>query len=173
MTNHYHLLIEAGRGGLSKPMHAVNAALARRFNARKERWGHLLGARYHSRPVLDPDNHPEVLRYIVLNPVAAGICHRPSAWPWSSYRATVGLEKPHPCLDAARALEPFAGDRRAFRRFVCERLDMRPLERILARDTDAALVLAHRVLGYPQTEVARVLGISQSVVSRRIARAGE
>ena len=29
------------------------------------------------------------LRYIALNPVAAGICKRPDEWPWSSYAVWV------------------------------------------------------------------------------------
>jgi putative transposase len=173
MSNHYHLLVKAGPGGLSQPMHTINAALARRFNDREERWGHLLGARFYSRAVLDPDHHPEVIRYIVLNPVAAGICRRPAHWPWSSYRATVGLVAPHPCLDLPRALEPFAGDRTAFRRYVSNRLDLSPLERILTRDTDSALLLANRVLGYSQSDIARVLGVSQRSVGRRILDAGD
>jgi putative transposase len=173
MSNHYHLLVQAGRHGLSQPMHAINAALARRFNDRQERWGHLLGARFHSRAVLDPDHHPEVVRYIVLNPVTAGICRRPSNWSWSSYRATVGLEAPHPCLDLPRALEAFGGDRTAFRRYVSERVGENPLERVLAANTNSALVLANRVLGYSQTEIASVLGISQAVVSRRMSQASE
>jgi REP element-mobilizing transposase RayT len=173
MSNHYHLLVEAGPGGLSHPMHAINAALARRFNDREERWGHLFGARFHSRPVIDAAHHPEVIRYVVLNPVAAGLCRRPAAWPWSSYRATAGLEDPHPCLDGRRVLDAFEGDRAAFRRYVCERLDLSPLERILHRDTESALVLANRVLGYSQSEIARVLGVSQTSVGRRLRAAGD
>jgi putative transposase len=173
MSNHYHLLVQAGPGGLSQPMHAINAALARRFNDREERWGHLLGARFHSRAVLDPDHRPEVIRYIVLNPVAAGICRRAAHWPWSSYRAAVGLVAPHPCLDLPRALEPFAGDRSAFRRYVSNRLHLTPLERILTRDTDSALLLANRVLGYSQSDIACVLGVSQRSVGRRILSVGD
>jgi hypothetical protein len=173
MSNHYHLLVEAGPGGLSQPMHAINAALARRFNDREERWGHLFGARFHSRPVVDAAYHPEVVRYIVLNPVAAGICRRPAGWPWSSYRATAGLEAPHSCLDLGRALGAFSGDRAVFCRYVSERLDLSPLERILVRDTPSALVLANRVLGYSQSEIARVLGVSQTSVGRRLRVAGD
>jgi REP element-mobilizing transposase RayT len=173
MSNHYHLLVESGPGGLSQPMHAINAALARRFNDREERWGHLFGARFHSRPVVDPPHHPEVVRYIVLNPVAAGICRRPAAWPWSSYRATAGLEEPHPCLDTRRALDAFGGDRATFCRYVSDRLDLSSLERILRPGTESALVLANRVLGYSQSEIATVLGVSQTSVGRRLRAAGD
>lgn len=32
----------------------------------------------------------ELARYVVLNPVRAGMCATPEQWPWSSYRAMVG-----------------------------------------------------------------------------------
>ena len=32
------------------------------------------------------------MRYVHLNPVRAGLCGHPADWPWSSYRATVGLD---------------------------------------------------------------------------------
>ena len=35
----------------------------------------------------------QLLRYIVLNPVEAGLVDDPGAWRWSSYRATAGLSK--------------------------------------------------------------------------------
>jgi hypothetical protein len=32
----------------------------------------------------------ELVRYIMLNPVRAGLVRRAEDWPWSSYRATTG-----------------------------------------------------------------------------------
>ena len=37
-------------------------------------------------------NLPELARYIVLNPVRAGMVNKPNDWAWSSYRASMGLE---------------------------------------------------------------------------------
>ena len=34
----------------------------------------------------------ELARYVVLNPVRAGKVAHPEEWPWSSYRASAGLE---------------------------------------------------------------------------------
>ena len=33
----------------------------------------------------------ELARYVVLNPVRAGMCETPEQWPWSNYLAMVGL----------------------------------------------------------------------------------
>jgi hypothetical protein len=35
----------------------------------------------------------ELCRYIVLNPVRAGLCLHPGEWRWSSYRATIGVAR--------------------------------------------------------------------------------
>ena len=37
-------------------------------------------------------NGLDVSRYVALNPVRAGLAADPAAWPWTSYRATAGLE---------------------------------------------------------------------------------
>jgi len=41
----------------------------------------------------------EVCRYVELNPVRAGMKRKPQTWPWSSYRAHVGLEATPEWLD--------------------------------------------------------------------------
>ncbi len=35
----------------------------------------------------------ELCRYVVLNPIRAKMVKHPKEWKWSSYRATVGMEK--------------------------------------------------------------------------------
>src|SRR5918994_2159178 len=65
--------------------------------------------------------HPDlaVCRYIVLNPVRAGLCRRPGRWQWSSYRATAGYVSPPTFLAADWVLGQFAEDpRRAALRYV-------------------------------------------------------
>lgn len=66
----------------------------------------------------------ELHRYIVLNPVRARIVKRVGDWPWSSYRATAGLERPPEWLNVDGTLGQFAKSRSAahaaFRRFVAE-----------------------------------------------------
>jgi len=49
----------------------------------------------------------EAIRYIVLNPVRAGLCQSPADWPWSSYRACAGTELAHPFLSVDRVLGLF------------------------------------------------------------------
>ena len=51
----------------------------------------------------------ELARYVVLNPVRAGMCALPELWPWSSYRATVGSAAPPEWLQTAWLLSQFGG----------------------------------------------------------------
>ena len=91
MRNHYHLLVETPQGNLSRGMRHVNGVYAQRFNLRHDRDGHLFQSRYKSF-LVEKDNYLlELSRYIVLNPVRAGVAHSPDQWPWSSYRVTAGL----------------------------------------------------------------------------------
>ncbi len=43
-------------------------------------------------PIEDENYLLTACRYIAYNPVRAGLCSSPEEWPWSSYRATAGLE---------------------------------------------------------------------------------
>lgn len=98
MDNHYHLLIETPDGNLSIGMRQLNGMYTQAFNRRHLRTGHLLQGRYKA-ILIQKENHLlEVCRYIVLNPVRAGMAELPGYWEWDSYRATAGRETPHACL---------------------------------------------------------------------------
>ena len=93
MDNHYHLLIETPETNLSRGMRQLNGVFTQDFNRIHQRVGHLFQGRYKA-IVVDKDAYLlEVSRYIVLNPVRAGIIKKPEEWKWSSYRALAGLEK--------------------------------------------------------------------------------
>ena len=85
MPNHYHLLLEYPETTLGRGMHRLNGRYARRFNVRHCRGGHLFQGRYDLEPVTRDGHLLETCRYIVLNPVRAGLCRLPEEWPWSSY----------------------------------------------------------------------------------------
>jgi REP element-mobilizing transposase RayT len=119
MTNHFHLLIQTPHPDLAVGMHRLNSAHANYFNRRHDHVGHLFQSRY-SAEVIEKESHLlEACRYIVLNPVRAGICRRPGRWKWSSYRATAGYVPPPAFLAANLVLGQFADDpRRAALRYV-------------------------------------------------------
>ena len=122
MSNHYHLLIEIPEPNLARGMRRLNSMYSQHFNRRHDRIGHLFQGRYHSVLVQKESYLLEVSRYVVLNPVRAGMVTRAHQWPWSSYRATAGLVPPPRFLEVGWPLEQFHSDpvhaRDAYQRFV-------------------------------------------------------
>ena len=91
MTNHYHLLLETPDANLSAGMRQLNGVYTVRFNRRYGRVGHLFQGRYKGILVDKSAYLLELNRYIVLNPVRAGMVDSPRKWLWSSYLQTLGL----------------------------------------------------------------------------------
>lgn len=111
MTNHYHLLVETVDGGLSRGMRQLNGIYSQRFNRRHELVGHVLQGRYHAILVQKEEHLLELSRYLVLNPVRAGMVRSPVDWPWSSYRYCM-QDEPHPAwLATDWLLGQFGADR--------------------------------------------------------------
>jgi len=90
MGNHYHLLLQTLESNLSAAMRHLNGVYTQRFNRRHQRCGHVLQGRFAAQ-LVDGDAYlREVCRYIVLNPVRAGLVAHPGDWRWSSFLATAG-----------------------------------------------------------------------------------
>ncbi len=124
MDNHYHLLVETRRPTLSRGMREVNGVYTQGFNRRHRRGGHVLQGRFKA-ILVDRDSYLlEVSRYIVLNPVQAGMCDSAADWPWSSYPAVMGKAAALPSLQVDATLALFGTQtgpaRRAYARFVAE-----------------------------------------------------
>jgi hypothetical protein len=91
MGNHYHLLVETPEPNLSRGMHRLNGLYGQRFNRRHERVGHVFQGRFKGILVEKQSHLLELVRYVVLNPVRAGLVASAAEWEWSSYCATAGL----------------------------------------------------------------------------------
>src|SRR5690348_15741607 len=111
MTNHFHHVIQTPEANLSRGMHWLNTTYVCWFNRRHNRSGHLYQGRFKAVLIEKDTYFMEVLRYVALNPVRAGMVPRPEDYRWSSYRATVGLEHAPEWLDVAGAIGSFAPDR--------------------------------------------------------------
>lgn len=124
LPNHYHFLIGTTAPNLGDGMRDLNGTYARLFNRRYEFGGHLFQGRFNSVRIESESHLLELARYIVLNPVRAGLCRRPEDWPWSSYRATVGLARVPNWLSIDPLLDHFGRSRprarRAFAAFVAD-----------------------------------------------------
>jgi REP element-mobilizing transposase RayT len=86
MTNHYHLVVEATVEQLSAGFQRLNGYYAQTFNGRHGRWGHLFGERFWSGQIESEEELIAVCRYVIANPVRAGLVSRVADWPYSSWR---------------------------------------------------------------------------------------
>ena len=91
MGNHYHLLLETPESNLVPGMRRLNGVYAQAFNRRHGQVGHVMQGRYKSILVDREAYLLELARYIVLNPVRAGMVAAAHEWAWSSFRATAGV----------------------------------------------------------------------------------
>lgn len=86
MTNHYHMILETVDGGLARGMRQLNGAYSQQFNRRHKLVGHVFQGRYKAILVQRETYLLELARYVVLNPVRAGMVARAEDWQWSSQR---------------------------------------------------------------------------------------
>jgi len=86
MGNHYHICLRTPEGNLSRVMRHLDGLYTQRFNRMHRRDGALLRGRYKA-IVVDKDSYlAQVVRYIHLNPLEAGLVREPQAYVWSSHR---------------------------------------------------------------------------------------
>ena len=115
MTNHYHLLVETVDGNLSRGMRQLNGEYTQRFNRRHGVVGHLFQGRYKAILVQKEAYLLELSRYLVLNPLRAGMVESLNDWPWSSYPCVLGQHACPEWLDEDWLLGQFGKTRETAR----------------------------------------------------------
>ncbi len=117
MGNHFHLLVMTLESTLARGMRQLNGVYAQWFNRRHRRVGHLFHGRYKAVSVQTDAHLRRAVRYVVRNPIRAGLSGQPEQWKWTSHHATVGrAEEKVVAVDALLAC--FADDRaEALRRY--------------------------------------------------------
>jgi putative transposase len=124
MKNHVHLLIRSGSTSLSSFMRRLLTGYAQQFNRRHNRSGHLFQNRYKSFLCEEEPYFLELVRYIHLNPIRAGIVDTMSAlggYRWCGHEAIIGRTV-RPWQDSAFVLGLFhekeAVAKKAYTKFV-------------------------------------------------------
>lgn len=110
MDNHFHLYVRTPVPNIACGMQWLNACYAQWFNRRHGTSGHVFERRYRSILVDSDAQALELYRYVVLNPVRAGLVDDAAEWPWSSYAATIGDVEPGVTIRVDCALGLFAPD---------------------------------------------------------------
>mgnify|MGYP002624259122 CR=1 FL=1 len=85
MGNHVYLLIREGENVTSgEIMRDIGSAFVYCYNIKYERTGHLFQDRFKSEAVESDDYLLTAFRYILMNPVKAGLCTKAEQYPYSS-----------------------------------------------------------------------------------------
>lgn len=182
MGNHVHLVIETVAPTLGVGMRDLQSHYVRVFNERHGHRGTALEARYRSRLVTSDEYLAQLLRYVALNPVKAGLVSDPGAWPWSSHGALL-VKSVDLCVAVDRVaelLEPWGGaPEHRYRRLFDDSGPLAskfgdadpgewrpPLSELLAGGDRVRGVKAARDHGYRLAAIAAALGTSISTVRR-------
>ncbi|HPX56676.1 MAG TPA: transposase [Syntrophales bacterium] len=89
MPNHVHLIaVPETQDGLARAIGEAHRRYTRRINFREGWRGHLWQERFASFP-MDEKHLLAAVRYVEMNPVAAGLVDDPEKYRWSSARAHV------------------------------------------------------------------------------------
>ena len=92
MSNHVHLVLQAGETPLSSGMQNLSFRYTGHINKTRKRVGHVFQGRYKA-VLVDQDAYGLALvRYVHLNPVRAKMVREPVAYRWSSHQAYLGHE---------------------------------------------------------------------------------
>ena len=110
MSNHIHLAIQVADISISRIIHHLAFRYTRYINRLYKRMGHLFQGRFKSILIDDVIYLKELIRYIHLNPVRAGIVSNPEHYFWSSHRAYIDLDE-FVWLFKNRVLEKFHHER--------------------------------------------------------------
>jgi len=124
MDNHAHFLLKSGNHGLSGFMQRLLSAYATYFNRRHRREGHLFQNRYKSIVCEEDGYFTELVRYIHLNPLRAGILDSLSQldkYQWCGHAGVMNYRKNN-WQNREYVLSWFGeregGAREAYRRFI-------------------------------------------------------
>lgn len=125
MTNHIHLAVQVGEIPLSRVMQNLGFRYTQYLNRKRKLKGHLFQGRYKAL-LIDADSYLlELVRYLHLNPVRAGMVKAPEAYAWSSHGAYLG-QQPIPWLTTDWVYRQFSEHTRdamrLYRRFVTDGL---------------------------------------------------
>jgi putative transposase len=109
MPNHYHLVLRTRQPNLSLAIQHLNGGYAQWWNKRHAHVGHILQGRFKAQIVEASVYLVRLCRYVLLNPVRAGLCSHPQDWRWNSFNALahktpcdwVDVDSLLRCIDAA------------------------------------------------------------------------
>ena len=96
IPNHFHLLLRREKTDIATVMRRLLTGYAIHYNKRHKRFGHLFQNRYKGIICQDEPYFLELIRYIHLNPIRAGLCTSAvslNSYPFSGHSYIMGNQK--------------------------------------------------------------------------------
>ncbi|MFV2074419.1 MAG: transposase, partial [Thermoanaerobaculales bacterium] len=121
LSNQYHLAVRTGVVSLSRSMRSLQQRVTQGVNLRRRVYGPLWQGRYKAKLVKDQRYLDQLLIYIHLNPVMAGIVSDPAEYGLSGHLELLGKVK-EPIVDVDEVLRVFGRTRRSARAAYVRRL---------------------------------------------------
>ena len=139
MGNHYHLVLRTGEVDLWRSMARLQGSVSRDYNRRHRILGRLWQSRYRARVIDSEEYFRQVVAYVHLNPVTAGLVKDPADYVQCGHRELIG------------ACRPYIVDRRAALRSFSNTSTMSPAEDYLAwvREVAKAKLAERQLLELP------------------------
>jgi putative transposase len=195
MDNHVHLLVSETNESISMGIKRISSSFVHWYNRKYNRCGHLFQERYKSEVVENEGYFLTVLRYIHQNPIKAGIAKEMMQYPWSSYREYLDIAKITDIdfaleifsTDRVKAIELFKKHSeeeseekclgiKEYKRVSDEEVishmrklgiqTVSQLQRLDQKKRNEVLRTLKRTEGVSIRQMARITGISKSVISR-------
>jgi REP-associated tyrosine transposase len=116
MPNHVHLLVESSEHPLAKLMQGLQQSYSQYFNLKHRKTGHVFEGRYKAILCQKDQYLLQLIRYIHLNPVRAGMVGSPQRYRYSGEHAYL-QGKATEMIDPAPVLSMLGG-KQAYRRFI-------------------------------------------------------
>lgn len=115
MSNHYHLALRSGPPPIARGMGHLQARFSQRHNRSGRCSGPLWQGRYKAKLIDNEAYLYQVIAYVHLNPVAAGLADDPASWLWSGHRELIGTSD-HSIVAVTTVLSLYGKTRAAARR---------------------------------------------------------
>jgi len=93
LGNHYHLVVRQGPVPLSRTMKTLQQGVTRARNFRDRIFGPLWQGRFKAKEVVDERYLIQLIAYVHLNPVKAGLAEEAGGYLWSGHRDIVGRRR--------------------------------------------------------------------------------
>ncbi len=115
MSNHYHIAFRTTEVPLWRSMASIQGLTTKGFNRRHQVYGPLWQGRYKAKIIQDESSLLQLIAYVHLNPVTAGLVEDPAAFEWSGHREIVSRHS-RGIVDSDELLMMYGGSRKAARR---------------------------------------------------------